>query len=99
MVYENIFLSFGISAAKETNYSKQGFTKYNKPSRILKIWLNNQRTAKKKSIAQKYAKLTHVGEKRAMREFPILKQIVKNNQKIQDELKLSVDEISYITDR
>ena len=99
MVYENIFLSFGISAAKESNFTKQDFTKYNKPSRILKIWLNNQRTAKKKSISQKYAKLTHVGEKRSLREFPIIKQIIKSNQKIQDELKLNVDEINYVMDK
>ncbi|MBT3405338.1 replication factor C large subunit [archaeon] len=96
MVYENIFLSFGISAAKNSNFSKQNFTKYNKPSRILKIWLNNQRTAKKKSIAQKYAKLVHVGQKRAQKEFPIIKQIIKSDEKIQSELKLNEDEIAYL---
>ena len=53
MVYENIFLSYGISAAKKQ--SKYGFTKYKKPTRILKIWMNNQRTVYKKSISQKYA--------------------------------------------
>ena len=97
MVYENIFLSFGISAAKESNFSKQSFTKYNKPSRILKIWLNNQRTAKKKSIAKKYAKYAHVGEKRALKEFSIIKKIISSNEKIQEELRLSVDEIGYLT--
>lgn len=96
MVYENIFLSFGIAAAKNSNFSKQTFTKYKKPARILKIWLNNQRTAKKKSIAQKYAKLVHVGEKRALREFPIIKKIIGSNQKIQEELRLSEEEINYI---
>jgi len=41
LVYENIFLSYGISASKKT--PKQGFTSYKKPTRILKIWMNNQR--------------------------------------------------------
>jgi replication factor C large subunit len=96
MVYENIFLSFGISAAKDSNFKKQEFTKYEKPSRILKIWLNNQRTAKKKSIAEKYAKLVHVGKKRALKEFSIIKQIIKSDQRIQDQLKLNEDEIGYL---
>ncbi len=94
LVYENILLSYGISASKQG--IKTGFTSYKKPNRILKIWLNNRRTAKKKSIAQKYAKFVHVGEKRAMNEFPIIKQIIKSNPKIQKELKLNEEEIEYI---
>jgi len=94
MVYENIFLSYGISASKKM--MKPGFTSYKKPTRILKIWMNNQRTIKKKSIATKYAALVHVGKKRAMNEFPIIKQIVKSNPKIQRELKLNEEEIAYI---
>jgi replication factor C large subunit len=94
LVYENILLSYGISASKKD--SKYGFTKYKKPTRILKIWMNNQRTAKKKSIAEKYAKIVHVGQKRAMYEFPIIKQIINSNQKIAKELKLSEEEIEYL---
>ena len=94
LVYENILLSYGISAAKKD--IKTNFTRYKKPSRILKIWLNNQRTAKKKSISQKYAQLVHVGQKRAMQEFPIIKQIIKSNKEIQKELKLNQEEIEYI---
>ena len=94
LVYENFLLSYGISSAKKG--IKTNFTKYKRPSRILKIWLNNQRTAKKKSIAQKYAKYVHVGEKRAMHEFPIIKQIIKSNIEIQKELKLNEEEIQYI---
>ena len=94
LVYENILLSYGISASKKN--MKTGFTSYKKPTRILKIWLNNQRTAKKKSIAKKYARYVHVGEKRAMREFPIIKYIIKSNSEIQKELKLNEDEIEYL---
>ena len=93
MVYQNIFLSYGISAVKED--VKRDFKKYKKPTRILKIWLNNQRIEKKKSISKKYAKLVHVGEKRALSEFPIIKQILKNNS-IRKELKLEEDEITYL---
>lgn len=94
LVYENIFLSFGISSVKKD--IKTNFTSYKKPTRILKIWMNNQRTAKKKSIATKYAKYVHVGQKRAMNEFPIIKHILKSDPDIQSELKLDEDELAYL---
>jgi len=94
LVYENILLSYGIAASKKS--AKTGFTTYKRPTRILKIWLNNQRTAKKKSIATKYAAYVHVGIKRAMKEFPIVKQILKSNSEIQKELKLNEDEVEYL---
>ena len=94
LVYENIFLSYGISSAK--NQVKTGFTTYKKPTRILKIWMNNQRTAKKKSIALKYAEHSHLGQKRAMKEFPIIKQIINSNPKIAKELKLDEEELEYL---
>lgn len=94
LVYENIFLSFGISQAKEDKI-KEGFYKYEKPSRILKIWLNNQKHGKKKTIAQKYAMQTHVGKKRIMYEWPEIKNILKNPL-VQKELKLDSEEIEYV---
>jgi len=62
----------------------------------LKMWMNNQRTVKKKSIAQKYAKYVHIGEKRAMNEFPLISKIIKSNPKISKELKLDEEEIEYL---
>jgi len=94
LVYINILLSGGISASKKN--IKTNFTTYKRPTRILKMWLNNQKTFHKKSIAQKYAKYVHIGEKRAMHEFPILKQILNSNPKITQELKLSEEEIGYL---
>ena len=94
LVYENIFLSYGISSSKKN--AKTGFTTYKKPSRILQIWLNNQKTMQKKSICQKYSQYVHVSQKRAMSEFPVIKQIIKSNSDIQKELKLEEDEIEYL---
>jgi replication factor C large subunit len=128
LVYESIFLSYGMSSAKIPNKKNENFgsdnnssapkaltggrdglpnqntswtgastfTPYKKPTRILKIWMNNQRTAKKKSITQKYAALVHVGQKRALNEFPIIKHIINSNPEIQTELKLTEDEIEYL---
>lgn len=93
LVYENIFLSYGISASKKNE--RIGFTSYQKPDRILKIWLNNRKTEKKKSISKKYAKYVHIGEKRAIREFPMFVSILRKPS-VQNELKLSEDEIEYL---
>ncbi len=94
LVYENIFLGYGISSSKKN--AKIGFTSYKKPSRILQIWLNNQKTMQKKSICQKYSRYVHVSLKRAMSEFPTIKQIIKSNSEVQKELKLEEDEIDYL---
>lgn len=94
LIYENALLSFGIASAKEN--LKTGFTSYKKPSRILKIWMNNQKNSKKKSISKKYAAHVHIGLKRAMNEFPILSQIIKADKGIQKELKLDEDELVYL---
>lgn len=94
LVYQNILLSYGISASKK--YPKKTFTKYAKPTRILKIWMSNQRSIRKKSISEKYSKLAHIGGKRAMNEFPILKQIINSNPAIGKELKLTPEETEYL---
>ena len=120
LVYENIFLSYGISAAKiirnsaslssktaEGSFGREGgnlraeltrtkFTPYKKPTRILKIWMNNQRIAKQKTIAEKYAAHVHIGQKRALHEFPIIKQIINSNPLIAQELKLNEEEVEYL---
>jgi replication factor C large subunit len=94
LIYENILLSYGISSAKKK--VKTGFTSYQKPTRILKIWMNNQRIEKKKSISKKYASKVHVGQKRALYEFPIIKNIINSNPAIAKELKLDEEELAYL---
>lgn len=95
LVYENFFLSFGVSTSKNPEETKTGFTSYKKPSRILKIWMNNKKQEKRKSIAQKYASFVHIGEKRALSEFPVIKYILKNSG-ARKELKLTEDEVEYL---
>lgn len=96
LVYENAFLSYGISSAKRSE--KTGFTNYKKPTRILKMWLNNRRIEKKKSISKKYAAHVHVGEKRALKEFPTIKAFLIKPE-IQKELKLTEEEIEYLVNK
>ncbi|MEK6858414.1 MAG: replication factor C large subunit [Nanoarchaeota archaeon] len=93
LIYQNIFQSAGIAYAKDR--PKQGFTKYERPKRILKIWLNNQKSAKKKTIAQKYARLVHCSIKRVMRDFELLKPIMQKPE-VQSQLRLEQDEVEFL---
>ncbi|MEM4325897.1 MAG: replication factor C large subunit, partial [Candidatus Pacearchaeota archaeon] len=93
LLYQNIFLSYGVSSAKSSK--KIGFTNYKKPTRIIKTWINNQEIEIKKSIAKKFASHTHIGEKRALSEFSIIKNILMN-QEVQRELRLTPEEIDYL---
>ncbi len=93
LVYQNIFQSAGISYSKKMPLS--GFTKYEPPKRILKIWMNNQKIEKKKSIAKKYARLVHCSSKRAMRDFVLLKPMLQQAS-IQKQMRLSEEEIEFL---
>lgn len=93
LIYQNIFQSAGISYAKPSPLS--GFTKYERPKRILKIWLNNQKIAKKKTIALKLARHTHCSTKQALRDFKLLTPILQQPN-VQQQLRLSDDEIDFI---
>jgi replication factor C large subunit len=93
LVYENFLLASGIATAKK--YNRTGFTSYKKPSRILKIWLQNQRAVKKKTICEKYALYSHISIRRAMKDFLMIKILLKDNE-IRDSLKLSDDERAYL---
>lgn len=93
MIYEYFLLGSGIASVKK--YNRTGWTNYQKPSRVLKIWLQNQRAAKKKTICEKYAKYTHISTKRAMKDFLMIKILLKNEE-IRNHLKLDIDERAYL---
>ncbi|SRR3989339_1013850 len=93
LVYEYFLLGAGISSVKK--YDRSGWVQYKKPSRVLKIWLQNQRAAKKKSICEKYARVAHISVKDAMKDFLLLRLILARGE-VRKELDLSVDEIAYL---
>lgn len=94
LIYQNIFQSAGIAYAKSSP-NLASFTKYEPPKRILKIWLNNQKMEKKKTISKKYAKFVHCSTKRAMRDFALIK-LIASKSAIQKQLKLTEEEIDFL---
>lgn len=93
LIYQNIFQSAGVSYAKSLPLS--GFTRYEPPKRVLKIWLNNQKIVQKKSIAKKYAHLVHCSTKRALRDFSLLRPVLQQ-QDVQKQLRLSEEEMEFL---
>jgi replication factor C large subunit len=96
LVYQSFFLSAGISSATKLKTNK--FTQYKRPSRILKIWMANQKNAKKKSIVKKYSEQTHISIKKAMKESFLL-PLILNNKQVQKELDLDENEQEYLLEK
>jgi replication factor C large subunit len=98
LVYQNFFLSAGISCATKVKYNK--FTKYQRPSRILKIWLANQKNAKRKSVMGKCARLCHMSKKKMMKEAFLMPFILCDvSDRDRDRLDLDEKEVAYIEDK
>lgn len=89
LVYENFFLTAGISAA--SRFKNNTFISYKRPTRVLKIFLANQKNHKKKSIVAKYAQFCHFSKKKAMRESFLLPLILSSLDK-NAKKKLEFDE-------
>ncbi len=95
LVYMNTLLTTGVAFSKEE--ANINYTNYKRSTRPLKIWMANRRNAKKKSISEKIAEVTHTSKKRAIRDtFPYLKNIL-SEEAIKNELELSDDEISWLS--
>jgi len=96
LVYVNTLMTAGVALAKKD--ASREFISYQRPSRILQMWIAKQKNAAKKAIASKLAKTTHCSQKKAFAEMPYL-QITCRNKKMLDniakELKLTADEVDY----
>lgn len=96
LAYINELLTAGIALSKDEKY--HGYNKYIRTTRLLNLWMYNQRNAKKRGIAEKLAKKTHNSIKNAYKEIEYLKIILKNkkDKKIIDYLELEKDEIDFL---
>lgn len=98
LVYQNFFLTAGISSVNKNKNIR--FISYKRPSRILKIWLSNQKNQKKKSITNKYARYCHMSIKKANKESYLLPFLITNlDSKIMKNMDLDEKDIEYIEER
>jgi replication factor C large subunit len=98
-VYIYNLLSAGIALSKKEK--NPNFVQYGPTQRILKIWMANQRNAKRKSIAAKIAAKTHASTRKIVRDMPYIRIMVKNNNKsfagkFSEEYKLDDEEIEWL---
>ncbi len=90
-------LSAGIALSKKEKNTS--YVQYKPTSRILKIWMANQKNAKRKSVASKLAAHTHTSAKSAFHEIPYIKAMSKDKKmmdRIAEELKLEEEEIEWL---
>lgn len=113
LFYINMFLTAGIALSKHTSLNKakeaheqnryekyQKVINYNQTKRVLKIWIANQRYAKRKAIAEKISESSHCSTKKATEIIPYMQLIFKKNKKlaelISNELGLGNDERRWL---
>ena len=98
LFYQNFFMSAGVSSATKLKNNK--FINYKKPSRILKIWMSNQRNSKIKSIVEKYASFCHMSKRKAFKDKFLLPLILANlDKKTANKLNLEEDDINYLKEK
>ncbi|MEK6872120.1 MAG: replication factor C large subunit [Nanoarchaeota archaeon] len=98
LVYQNFFMSAGIASASVLKNNR--FIQYKRPSRVLKIWLANQKNQKRKIIAAKYAKFTHMSAKKANKESFLFPFILDNlDEKTKKVMHFEETDAAYIQEK
>ncbi|MEM4239641.1 MAG: replication factor C large subunit [Candidatus Woesearchaeota archaeon] len=92
-------LTAGIAVAKDAKSKNP--PKYERSSRLLKIWMANMKYSKRKAIAQKIADATHSSSKTALHHtLPALQVVIRNNQEqekiLAEELDLDDEEVEWL---
>jgi replication factor C large subunit len=98
LVYINSFLSSGIAVSKDEKY--KDFVEYKPTMRILKLWMANQKYAKRKAIAEKIHAKLHTSSKEMIKNMQYIQAIFKNNKKmaemLQQEWELDDEEVEWL---
>lgn len=99
LVYVTLLITAGIAVSKDSRYP--GMVKYTPTGKLLKIWLSNQKSMKKKAIAEKIAAKTHTSKKEALKSvLPYIEIAFKNNPALREsmieEMGLSDEEAEWM---
>jgi len=98
-VYIYNLLSVGIAISKTER--NPAVVEYTRSERILKIWIANQKNAKRKAIAEKIAEKTHTSTKEAIQNMQYIRKIFKNSskefvEKNSEHFKLEKEEVEWM---
>jgi replication factor C large subunit len=96
-VYIYNLLTAGIAIAKKEK--NPDFVQYGPSGRILKIWIANQKNAKRKAIAAKIASKVHTSSRQMFANMPYIISMMKNeemNSKIVKEFELNEEEVEWL---
>jgi replication factor C large subunit len=98
-VYIYNLLSVGVAISKTEK--NPNFISYKPTDRILRIWMANQKNAKRKAIAEKISGKTHTSRKEAIKNMPYLRIIFKNSdkkfvEKNMEHFKLEKEELDWL---
>lgn len=66
LVYVSDLMTAGVASAKDAKYP--GMAKFDRTSRLLKIWQANMKNAKRDAIAEKIAAATHTSKRRVIQD-------------------------------
>ena len=100
LVYVSALLTAGIALSKQEK--NRSFVTYQPTSRILKIWIANQKNFKKKAIAHKIAQKTHSSTKEVMRvSFDLFRHTFRKSKEFAAlataEFDLDDEEVEWMT--
>jgi replication factor C large subunit len=100
LVYVSDLMTAGVACAKDTKYP--GMTKYDRTSRLLKIWQANMRNSKRDAIAEKLATATHTSKKRVIQDvLPFLQKACERNEQLASQLgealQLDDDQMEWLS--
>lgn len=94
LVYQNFFMTAGISLAKSSPYLS--YSGYKRSGRLLKLFWAKQKRMKKEVIAKKIAEQTHTSKKRVIQDtLPYIQLIYKTGREIK-ELNLTIEEVDWL---
>ncbi|HLF55023.1 MAG TPA: hypothetical protein VI612_04860, partial [Candidatus Nanoarchaeia archaeon] len=99
LAYVNVLITAGVAVAKDKKSS--AFVQYERTKRLLKLWMANQKYARRKRVAEKLSLATHCSKKKALQEsLPFIHQIYQKKHSsaelITKELELDEEELEWL---
>jgi len=96
LIYATSHITSGVALSKKEKYKK--FVQYKPTTKLLKLWIFNNKYAKRKAICEKIASKCHTSYKRALKDiFPYVSHMVKlGNWDLVKEFEFSEDEVNWI---